>query len=70
MDIDKTLRDLRHLIRQGDDDGQLDLSDAAELVELFDALDGWLSGGGFPPSAWLAQPPAARDRSRTGPTSD
>jgi hypothetical protein len=26
--------------------------DANDLAEAFEALDGWLTGGGFPPDAW------------------
>lgn len=30
----------------------IDVDDAARLAELVEALHGWISGGGFLPSAW------------------
>lgn len=32
-----------------------DPTDAQEIVEHFDALDAWLSQGGFPPWQWTTQ---------------
>ena len=56
MDINETLKRLRALLG-GDHSGEED-DDAAtldfvcEAEELFQALDQWLSGGGFLPKEW------------------
>lgn len=34
------------------DHGTIDEASATQLVEHFEALDGWLSKGGFPPEPW------------------
>ena len=47
MDPNATLKELRHLL--GSEISEPDVHDVADL---FAALDGWLSKGGFPPSAW------------------
>lgn len=51
MDPNETLIRLRKEIANSDN------LDADTLVELFEALDGWLCKGGFLPTDW--QPPAA-----------
>lgn len=64
MDPDAALEELRRLTALIlDEDRQLVMSsiDGAnlgeELAEGFAALDGWLSGGGFPPREWQDRPP-------------
>lgn len=59
MDPDAALEDARQAARRwrtfADDDlaGNDDEHDAAyDLIEAFDTLDRWLSGGGFLPAAW------------------
>jgi predicted Zn-dependent peptidase len=66
MDPDANLKEQRELAAEivsindkADDDGlmsaseQADVNDAAvRLAELVQALDQWLSGGGFQPAAW------------------
>lgn len=59
MDPNATLRRMRQLtaaIHAADDaaDPHAAAEAATELAELFDALDKWLSRGGFRPSAWSA----------------
>ena len=46
MDPDETLRRLRELVRANNYD------DYENILEHFDALDEWLSKGGFLPRAW------------------
>ena len=56
MDPNETLRQLRLAIRQarqGDAARMVTLAESLETVtELAEALDGWLSKGGFLPQAW------------------
>ena len=60
MDPDKTLEQIREEIRKlrrwmrhpSYDDPDNRLSEAEELVDLVEALDGWLTKGGFPPKDW------------------
>jgi hypothetical protein len=52
MDPNETLRLMRLALAEGD------LETAAELA---DALDGWISTGGFLPDAWRYVPPAGRE---------
>lgn len=61
MDPNQTLRQLRRLAAMRHAGGRTqDEWDAAadELAELFEALDRWLSRGGFPPEAWVEGPDA------------
>ena len=54
MDPDANLRELRALadaILQGEGT-PADCRRAVRLAELVEALDGWLSGGGFLPRKW------------------
>jgi hypothetical protein len=54
MDPDANLAEMRDLSTRILGDAGLDpiSYDADRLAELVQALDGWLSGGGFPPKAW------------------
>ena len=54
MDPNVTLAQLREYFAR-------DARDTA-ASELFTALDGWLSRGGFPPDAWLNSALSARQR--------
>lgn len=47
LDPDATLEQLRDAILRNDDG-----SYSEQIAELFDALDTWLSSGGFLPAAW------------------
>lgn len=69
MDPNETLKRLRALtvatLRIADDPPDLESEAprlAYELAESFEALDQWLSGGGFLPRAWAPQ-----ESPRTGP---
>ena len=66
MDPEQALTDIRRLIseleplRQGDDvvhAGTVQ-DEVLELMEKFEALDEWLTKGGFPPSDWRHGVPA------------
>lgn len=50
MDPDATLREMRELVGTFNEDPEC--FDPHRLVELVEALDEWLVGGGFLPSAW------------------
>ena len=54
MDVNETLRLLRLTIRQAEVDDNPYVRDdhVAEIAEYFEALDGWLSTGGFLPDRW------------------
>jgi hypothetical protein len=52
MDPDEALKKAREALKRMGDEAY-DAGDMAqELAEAFEALDGWLSKGGFPPHAW------------------
>ena len=51
MDPDEALRLLRVAVERVWADGDRS-SLAEEVAERVEALDDWLSGGGFPPAAW------------------
>lgn len=73
MDPNETLRLLRLTIKQMrvDDHPDVRKAHADEVAEYFEALDGWLSGGGFPPEAWREGPDAiAEDRQGPGMVPD
>jgi len=58
MDSNETLRQLRETItawRQAKN-GADKIRAGAQIVELIEALDGWLSAGGFAPADWIADP--------------
>jgi hypothetical protein len=60
MDPDEALDRIRALAEQviaNPDAAHFD--GAADLAEQVIALDEWLSRGGFPPGAWVAEPDAA-----------
>lgn len=52
MDVNQTLADLRGMALSYRNGGKWDESDTTDFIELFEALDGWISRGGFLPSAW------------------
>lgn len=63
MDPDEALRDARRAVRMyrdamaGDMDGAMmrEAEAGGALVELFDALDEWITRGGFLPEPWRAE---------------
>lgn len=59
MDPNATLAELRSILSDylsevDNDPEQVDMDEgtAVRVVDLFQALDGWLSAGGFLPQAW------------------
>lgn len=54
MDPDETLRLIRLTIKQMkvDDNVKILTAHADELIEYFEALDKWLTEGGFSPVEW------------------
>lgn len=66
MDPNETLRLLRLTVAQMrvDESPEIRKAHADEIAEYVEALDGWLSGGGFLPDAWLAGRETAEDDSR------
>jgi hypothetical protein len=54
MDPDAALAQIRELIIKQQTECELSESDAADLVELIDGLDEWLTKGGFLPTEWNA----------------
>jgi len=56
MDPDANLREqlqlVKKIMRAVDKDKPVELDDVDRLVDLVDALDGWLSRGGFLPRRW------------------
>lgn len=58
MDPNETLRQIRALYAPG---AERTDPDGAELSELVQALDEWLSRGGFPPEEWREGPDAFGD---------
>lgn len=59
MDPDATLAELRELLVQPDPGADAD-DRLAAMAELVQAMDAWLSAGGFLPAAWCPVPPAPR----------
>jgi hypothetical protein len=53
LDPNATLEEIRSLIRRGRFQ-DLAPTDSHHLVELIEALDTWLAGGGFLPARWLS----------------
>lgn len=49
MDPTETLRQIRAMVRRAECG---ELYDASDLADLVDALDDWMSRGGFPPKQW------------------
>ena len=63
MDPDEALKNAREAakriqrVRDADtSDETLDEDDAFDLADAFEALDGWLSKGGFQPAEWHHEP--------------
>ena len=56
MDPNENLRLIRLTIKQmkADDNAVIFAAHGGEVAEYFEALDGWLSKGGFLPSDWAA----------------
>ncbi len=53
MDPNETLRALRELVEQVHNDDEGDVNDQLEdFAGYFEALDGWISKGGFLPREW------------------
>lgn len=53
MDPDKVLHELRELVAEATSESGAPRSDlASDIGDKFEALDGWLSSGGFLPGAW------------------
>lgn len=57
MDPNATLREIRELIKVWTPRSGLDPEDCHQLVQLIEALDGWISKGGFLPDAWGGRQP-------------
>lgn len=61
MDPDVTLARIRdaivsaHVAADGDSNDE-EIEAWQSVGELFEALDGWLSSGGFPPKGWAPRP--------------
>lgn len=66
MDPNETLRQIRLTMKQMQvEDGavgshRLFHQHARDLVELVEALDGWIANGGFLPDDWGTVPPSLR----------
>jgi len=60
MDPNETLRRMQEMaervVRAADVGSDVDEDDACDLADAVQALDGWLSKGGFLPDAWRAKP--------------
>lgn len=52
MDPNETLNDLRIMTRSVLNNGAESTSVVDDMAELFEALDDWLSKGGFLPDVW------------------
>jgi hypothetical protein len=54
VDPNEALRLIRLTIKQmdADENPYIKAAHAEEIAEYFEALDGWLSKGGFLPTAW------------------
>jgi hypothetical protein len=52
MDVNATLAEVRAILSRGRFE-DLTPTDSHRLVELAEALDTWLAGGGFMPARWL-----------------
>jgi hypothetical protein len=55
MDPDANLAELRRIaarVLAAPSIEEIDCADAERIADLVDALDGWLSRGGFLPDAW------------------
>lgn len=54
MDPNATLAELREVVT-----AELEADPFSPVAMRFAALDEWLSGGGFPPDAWVKNQPVA-----------
>lgn len=52
MDPNANLAELRALVKANADAEHVSDHDTARMIELVDAIDGWMSKGGFLPAAW------------------
>lgn len=52
MDVNAALAELRALVKANADAEYVSDHDTARMIELVDAIDGWMSKGGFLPAAW------------------
>ena len=52
MDPDALLARMREILQQAASGKRVELAEAVELMELVEALDGWLVRGGALPAAW------------------
>lgn len=52
MDPNANLEELRRLVRRKLYDNNLTPDEDVRLAELVEALDQWIAGGGFLPTAW------------------
>jgi hypothetical protein len=53
MDPDEALNRVRAMLRRYSETGDTaDIPDVATLADALEALDAWLSAGGFLPAAW------------------
>ena len=53
MDPNESLKRARAMLRRyGETGDTADIPDVATLADAFEALDAWLSSGGFLPTAW------------------
>jgi len=53
MDPNKALKTLKEIVNQVNNEEDNDVNDQLEdFVRHFDALDGWISNGGFLPKEW------------------
>lgn len=53
MDPSANLAEMRRIVARVNEGDSTDHSaDLVRLAELFDALDNWIAGGGFLPTAW------------------
>ena len=50
MDVNETLALLRQMVQDRANGSEVDLD---AMVDAFDALDGWMSRGGFMPVEWV-----------------
>jgi hypothetical protein len=55
MDPDATLAQIRELMATHHTHNDLGEEETAQLVELIDALDEWMTKGGFLPTDWNAR---------------
>ena len=59
MDIDATLTELRELLAAAGEN-MLTSDQNLRVLDLFEAMDDWLSGGGYLPDAWYRHQRAKR----------